>query len=98
MIDERASDETFSCRNLARHVSMSEVHFRRLFTRMFGQTPNQYLTSMRLTLAKEKLLRTDETIQKIAQESGFGNQNYFSRAFRRETGMTPTDYRNSVFL
>ncbi|MBR4726431.1 MAG: AraC family transcriptional regulator, partial [Clostridia bacterium] len=40
---------------------------------------------------------TDESIQQIARETGFGNQNYFSRAFRRETGMTPTDYRNSAY-
>ncbi|MBO4298969.1 MAG: helix-turn-helix transcriptional regulator [Clostridia bacterium] len=96
-IDGRVCDETFSCRDIARPMGMSEVHFRRLFAKMYGQTPNQYLTSARMALAKEKLLRTDESIQQIARETGFGNQNYFSRAFRRETGMTPTDYRNSAY-
>ena len=96
-IDEHIGDDAFSCRGMARHVGMSDVHFRRLFAKMFGQTPNQYLTSARMAFAKEKLLRTDESIQKIARDAGFDNQNYFSRTFRRETGMTPTDYRNSAY-
>ena len=94
-IDQHISDETFTCRDLARNMGISDVHFRRLFLKMFGQTPAQYLTSSRLTFAKEKLMDTDEPIRKIAQDAGFGNQNYFSRVFRREYGMTPTDYRSS---
>ena len=97
LIGLHIGDEDFTCRGLARSMGMSDVHFRRLFSKMFGQTPTQYLTSARMAFAKEKLMHTDDPIQKIARDAGFGDQNYFSRAFRRENGMTPTDYRNAYY-
>ena len=71
----------------------SEVHFRRLFRRAFGQTPQRYLTQLRIRRAQE-LLRTGMlTVTQTAEASGFGDVYYFCRVFRRETGSTPGEYR-----
>ncbi|MMZ68454.1 HTH-type transcriptional activator Btr [compost metagenome] len=52
----------------------------------------EYLSRLRLHHAKKLLSRPDITVKEAAAESGFGNEFYFSRVFKREVGMAPTAY------
>ena len=52
------------------------------------------MLGIRIDRAKELLDFTDESIADIAEASGFSDQNYFARTFKKVTGMTPTQYRN----
>lgn len=96
-IQQGVPDSGFSCATLAAELRMSEVHFRRLFTRLYGVTPSQYLTAQRIRQAKVLLMESDRSVAEIAELTGYRSAWYFSRAFRRETGMAPTEYRGQAF-
>ena len=91
------SDKDFSCADLGASLGLSEVHFRRLFSQLYGVTPNQYLTALRIRFAKAMLMRSATSVSDIAEMSGYHSVYYFCRAFKRETGVTPTEYRKAAF-
>ncbi len=76
-----------------------EDYVRRIYQREMGMTPHQHLLSLRLEHARQ-LLRAGNTppcsIQEVALLSGFDDANYFSRVFRREVGVTPSEYRRQA--
>lgn len=74
------------------HVSLP--HFSRQFHTVYGMTPHNYITKLRLEHAMSLLLNTSLSIQEIAIQSGFSEGNYFSKVFRKYTNMTPGDFRN----
>ena len=55
-------------------------------------SPKAYLTNLRIEKAKSMLLTTI-SIRKVAEQTGFPDQMYFSRVFRASTGLTPSQYR-----
>ena len=91
------SDSELSCDALAHRCKLSPVHFRRIFLRFFGAPPSRYIASLRIRRAGELLLQGDMTIAQIARETGYRSAAYFSRAFRAETGLTPSQYRRQAF-
>ncbi|MFA6716096.1 MAG: AraC family transcriptional regulator [Victivallaceae bacterium] len=85
-------------KRLARLTSLSESRFFRVFKNVSGLSPNQYILNYRLKKAEEMLLG-DAYIYEIAEKTGFQDQYYFSRIFRKKTGMTPRQFRhNASFL
>ena len=80
---------------LARMAAMSENSLLRHFSGMIGITPMQYLARLRIRCAATLLHNTEMPVAEIAENAGFADPAYFSRVFRRETGMTPLDYRAS---
>ena len=73
-------------------VPLTEDYFRKLFCQVTGKTPLQYLTHKRIDYAKELLrLRSHSglSIQKIAWDAGFIDSYYFSRVFKKITGVSP---------
>ena len=80
---------------LARACSMSEGHFIRTFHACVGQTPTQYVIECRIKAAVRRLLLTADTIEEIADQTGFGNRHYFSRLFVRQVGQSPAAFRRT---
>ena len=80
---------------LAEQCNMSQTYFRRLFHSLYGVSPKQYILSARMRWAKTMLKSTDDSITEIAENCGFDNVYYFSRAFRNHQGVSPSQYRNS---
>ncbi len=80
---------------LARRAGYSRFHFTRLFEQHVGVTPSEYLIRQRLAHAAQQLLTRPLSVQAIAQSCGFADPAYFSRAFRRLYGMTPSAFRGS---
>ena len=78
---------------LARMLHLSESRFSHLFFETVGVSPQRYILRARTDMAKELLANTDLSIGQIAVSVGFNDQNYFSRAFKRFTDMSPTEYR-----
>ncbi|MGQ9779955.1 MAG: helix-turn-helix domain-containing protein [Bacillota bacterium] len=64
------------------------------FTKYCGCTFLEYVTRYRIMKAKELLRRTNLSIKEIAAQVGYTDLAYFGRVFRRETGQTPSKYRN----
>jgi AraC-like DNA-binding protein len=87
---------SLSNRELARLCFMSEDYFIRRFRECTGQTPGRYVVDRRVRLAEQRLLFTDQSIDQIAQEAGFGNRFYFSRVFARHVGVPPATYRKTA--
>jgi AraC-like DNA-binding protein len=83
-------------RQLAEMCCLSEDYFIRRFRECTGKTPARYALDRRLTLAEQRLLFTDQSIEQIAEEAGFGNRYYFSRVFARRVGVPPATYRKTA--
>ncbi len=79
--------------DIARHIGVSEGYLSRCFTQETGLSLVHYLTRYRIQRAKQLLTTTEMTVTEIALEVGFSDSNYFSRVFRRETGVAPLTYR-----
>ncbi len=80
---------------VARVACLSPAHFSREFHRRFGRTFTEALAQLRLDHATELLRRTTKPVGLVALECGYGDQSYFTRVFRRATGVTPRQYRRS---
>lgn len=76
----------------ARH-HVSEYFFARMFSVVVGQSPKKYILGRRLTKALERLRLTEAPIIDIALETGFDYPEVFSRAFKRQFGISPSAYR-----
>ncbi|MBO4695960.1 MAG: response regulator [Lachnospiraceae bacterium] len=79
--------------DVAKAVSMSSSRFSTVFSQQNGQTFTEYLMYLRLNKAKELLRTTGERSSQIAREVGYNDAHYFSYMFKKNTGMTPSDYR-----
>lgn len=77
---------------LAQRLEVSKAHLIRVFTKMTGVSPGRYITHLRVEYAKLLLRGEDPSITYVAEASGFANANYFAKVFRRETGMSPSEY------
>jgi AraC-like DNA-binding protein len=87
-------DSPWSAESLAREVSMSRSAFVDRFTTLVGMPPIRYLTIWRLQVAKRSLRETRTTIAQVAQDVGYGSDEAFSRAFKREIGLSPARWRD----
>ena len=79
--------------NLAKKASMSEITLYRMFKKAFNISPVNYLISVRVSRAQEMLVNSKLNISEIARETGFSDSNYFSRTFKKLTGISPRSYR-----
>lgn len=75
--------------------NLSVSRFTHLFKRCTGKSPKNYILEMRIKRASELLENTDLPIQKVGEETGFTDQNYFSRIFKKYKGVSPFNYRKS---
>ncbi|KAF1017347.1 MAG: Exoenzyme S synthesis regulatory protein ExsA [Stenotrophomonas maltophilia] len=78
---------------MAAHVGVSASRLHALFQRQFGLAPQAWLSACRLRWAKDRLRRSDAPISDIALAAGYSEQSAFTRAMRRETGLTPSAWR-----
>ena len=69
-------------------------HFQRLFFESTGVSPQKYLEGLRIRHAKYLLAKGEKELAEIAYECGFSSQAYFSALFKRETLLTPKEFRN----
>jgi AraC-like DNA-binding protein len=72
---------------------MSESHVLRSFKQYLGCSPFQYINRLRLSAATDALIQTDKSITEIALDLGFNDSNYFTRSFRKHSGLSPREYR-----
>lgn len=84
---------------LAAVCNISEVYFRRIFTKRYKTTPKQYLIDVKINKAKQLLCEGALKICAVASQCGFSNQYHFCRTFKEKTGLTPTEYmeQNKIY-
>ncbi|WP_274651307.1 helix-turn-helix domain-containing protein [Paenibacillus humicola] len=88
-------DRPITAGETARRVNMSRSYFSQCFRDVTGRTFNDYVRHIRIDKARELLLYSNKTVQWIAEHTGYRDEKYFSRLFREETGMLPSEYRQS---
>lgn len=84
---------TWTAEALAREVALSRSAFMERFTTLVGMPPIRYLTMSRLQAARQQLRETRKSIAQLAHAVGYESEEAFSRAFKREYGLSPAHWR-----
>lgn len=85
-------DGHISISYLAELSSVSETYFRRLFKELYGVSPNQYITNLKMEYAAQMLQSKLYTVTEVSDEVGYTSVKYFERVFKHRYGKTPTDF------
>lgn len=80
---------------VAEYANMSSCYFSKLFKRMTGKNYIAYVTDSRLEMAKQMLADTEMPVINIAYELSYSETHYFSKAFKKKLGLTPSEYRRT---
>lgn len=89
--------EEISITHLASLCNMSETYFRRLFHNLYHTSPIKYINSLKIARAKELIISDMYSIQEVATLSGFYDDCYFRKIFKRETTLSPNEYRKGHY-
>jgi AraC family transcriptional regulator len=89
---EHAAEE-LSLDRLAAQAGLSKFHFQRLFKAATGVSPSRYHINLRLNEARRLLRETKMSVVDVALEVGYADPSNFARLFRRENGLSPSEYR-----
>ena len=89
-------DQDLTLRALAAASYLSPFHFARLFKKLTGASPHNYLAAIRATKAQLLLAETDLSVTEIGARVGYLSGSHFTKAFRLATGATPREFRKSL--
>ena len=96
---EKNLEKEISLDNISKNIGYSKFYLNRIFAEYTGITMYKYLLNRRLTVAAEKLVRTDKPIMQIAYEAGYDTQQSFSFAFKQIYLYPPKIYRDiGIFM
>lgn len=86
--------ETLGLATIAKTVGVHPVHLAREFRKFYGCTPGEYLRALRIEFACRKLSTSAMALVEISLAAGFSHQAHFSRLFKRQIGLTPSEFRS----
>ncbi len=86
--------EKITLDKLSKQFFINKYYLTRVFKEQFGQSITAYLTSLRITHAKQLLRFSDKSVEEIGLECGLGQLHYFSRVFKEVEGVAPSVYRS----
>ncbi|MCB2360817.1 AraC family transcriptional regulator [Clostridium estertheticum] len=89
--------ENLTVQNIALYLNISRSYLFSLFKRHLNVSPQQFITNVKLTNARELLTKTEISIATVALSCGYTNPFAFSRAFKKEVGLTPSEYRKIYY-
>lgn len=84
--------------DVSRSVNISSYYFSKIFKEETGENFIEYLTAVRIEKAKELLNNSDCSMKEICALCGYSDPNYFSRSFKKNVGVTPTEYKEGKNL
>ena len=87
--------EPVSLSDVAKTVDIHSVHLARAFRQHYRCSIGEYVRKLRIDFASQEIMATDDAFTKIAMSAGFYDQSHFTRTFKRQTGLTPTEYRTA---
>ncbi len=90
---ERNLKRGISLEDVANHVNISTYYLSKIFKKEVGVNFITYVTDRKMDMAKEMLVNTDVPVLNIALDLAYNEANYFSKAFKKKTGLTPSEYR-----
>ena len=95
-IDANISNPMLNVEMLTQEVGMSRTHLYRCVKESTGLTPSDFIRATRLRQAAELLKSKEYTITQVAYAVGFNSQTHFSNAFKRQYGVSPTEYQEGI--
>jgi DNA-binding response OmpR family regulator len=96
--DRQLKNADFNVEQFAREMAMSRSYFHRKLKALTGFAASEFLREHRLQQAVNLIVENQLTISEIAYEVGFSSPNYFGRCFRKKFGMSPSDYKERLFV
>ena len=85
--------EALRLEDVSTAVGFNATYFSTLFKKETGQNFMDYLTELRISKAKELLCGEELSVQDVAEQVGYRDLKYFSRLFKKLTGVSPSDYK-----
>ena len=98
LIKNKFCDASLTNAKLSAECNISEVYFRKLFTKHFGISPKQFIIDIRVQTAKQLLAEGVLSVSAISEKCGFSNSYHFCRIFKQHTGKTPSEYRKANLI
>ena len=95
VVEARLSNSDITVDDLAEAMNLSRVQLYRKVKAISGSSPNELLRTARLNRAYQLLLTTDKNISEVAYEVGFTAPSYFTKCFKDEFGVSPSDLNQS---
>ncbi|MFA5356413.1 MAG: response regulator [Candidatus Omnitrophota bacterium] len=93
---KRNYNKTLSLDSLSKELSLSYKYLSRVFKEKSGRSFNKYKLGLRISSAKQLLKKNSYPVSKIAYKLGYHNPNSFMKMFKKVTGFTPSEYRDTV--
>lgn len=90
--------ENLSIKEISDHVHMTASYICTLFKHETGLTLNQYITAYRIEKAKFLLADSNNKITEISSRVGYTDGNYFGKCFKKQVGLSPSEYRERMLL
>lgn len=94
IIESHMDDEEFGVPDLVKELGLSRTLVFEKFKALIGQTPNEFIQTIRLKRAAQMLLDSNLKISEIAYQVGFSNPKYFTKMFQKQFGVVPSKYKN----
>ena len=91
-VEENISDPNFSVEELSEEVGMSRGHLYKKLISLTGKSPIEFIRIIRLKRSLQYLKESQMNVAEIAYEVGFNSPKIFSKYFKEEFGMTPSEY------
>ncbi|NBD24933.1 response regulator [Paenibacillus glycinis] len=88
-------DKEITVNLLADHVHLTPTYLSSLFRKETGKTIGEYITEVRIARSADLLMEPQSKLYEVADLSGYNDANYFAKAFKKITGMTPTQFRRN---
>lgn len=82
---------------VSKYLQISPYYFSKLFKKKTGKNFIEYLTQIRIEHAKVLLSNSSMSMKEICMEVGYSDANYFSRAFKKNVGLSPTEYKEEIY-
>ena len=95
-IRENLSNTMLGVDMIVDHMNVSRTTLFNKMNNLVGASTNKYIRRIRIDVAKEMLSKTNKSVGTIAEETGFSESQYFSTVFKQETGMTPSQFKDSL--
>lgn len=92
-IEKNMSKDQFGVEEFAKEVAMSRSQLHRKLVALTGQSPSEMLRNTRLLRAKELLQKRAATPSEVAYQVGFNSHTYFSKCFKEEFGISPSEVK-----
>lgn len=94
-VEENISNSDANVGDMAAAAATSRSGLQRKLRQTMGVTPQDLMHEARIKRACQLLRQSDKNISEVAYACGFTDPKYFSRSFKKSTGLSPTDYKNT---